>query len=453
MTPVETQASLPHRLLAFYGDDFTGSTDVMEVVSMAGLSAVLFLEPPDDAWLARFPEARVIGIAGIGRSQTPAWMDAHLPAIYRSLRTTGAPFVHYKVCSTFDSAPDIGNIGHAARLGMREFANRPVPLLVGVPALQRYVAFGNLFAGSGAARYRIDRHPVMSRHPVTPMHEADLRMHLAAQTDLTVGLLDLTALAAMSAAQADRVVAADRAHDLLLFDTVDEASLRQVGGLVWSLAADTPSFAVGSSGFEYALVSAWHAAGLLPPAPVVAGAAPVERLFVVSGSCSPVNDAQIGHALRSGFSGLHVDPLTLVGGGEGVDDVVRQSLALLSEGRDVLLYTADGAQDSTQRPPDNDRAGFNDRLGSALGDILREVLRRSGLKRAVVAGGDTSSHATRQLGLHALTFRAPLAPGSPLCLAHGDDPALTGLELALKGGQMGREEFFLRAKLGAAAPA
>ena len=283
------------------------------------------------------------------------------------------------------------------------------------------------------------------------MHEADLRLHLAAQADLTVGLLDLTALAAMSAAQADRLGTADRAHDLLLFDTVDEASLRQVGGLVLSLASDAPCFAVGSSGFEYALVAAWRAAGLLPPAPTVAGPAPVERLFVMSGSCSPVNDAQIAHALRSGFSGLHVDPLTLVGG-EGVADVIRQSLELLGEGRDVLLYTSDGAQGGTQRPPDNDRAGFNDRLGSALGDILREVLKRSGLKRAVVAGGDTSSHATRQLGLHALTFRAPLAPGSPLCLAHGDDPALTGLELALKGGQMGKEDFFLRAKLGAAAP-
>lgn len=453
MKPVDPRVPLPHRLLAFYGDDFTGSTDVMEVVSMAGLSAVLFLEPPDAAWLARFPKARVIGIAGISRSQTPTWMDEHLPAVYESLRATGAPFVHYKVCSTFDSAPDIGNIGHAARLGMGAFANRPVPLVVGAPALQRYVAFGNLFAGSGAARYRIDRHPVMARHPVTPMHEADLRLHLGAQADLTVGLLDLAALAAMSAAQEDRLGTPDRAHDLLLFDTVDEASLRQVGGLVWSLASDTPSLAVGSSGFEYALVAAWRAAGLLPPAPAVAGPAPVERLFVMSGSCSPVNDAQIGHALRSGFSGLHVDPMTLVGGGEGADDVIRRSLALLAEGRDVLLYTADGAQDGTQLLPDRDRPGFNDRLGSALGDILREVLRRSGLKRAVVAGGDTSSHATRQLGLHALTFRAPLAPGSPLCLAHGDDPALNGLELALKGGQMGREDFFLRAKLGAAAPA
>lgn len=445
---MDARESLPHRLLAFYGDDFTGSTDVMEVVSMAGLPAVLFLESPDAAWLARFPDARVIGIAGISRSQTPAWMDAHLPGIYESLRATGAPFVHYKVCSTFDSAPKIGSIGHAVRLGLRAFANRPVPLVVGAPALQRYVAFGNLFAGSGASRYRIDRHPVMARHPVTPMHEADLRLHLAAQADFTVGLLDLAALAAMSTEQ-DRLDGPDRAHDLLLFDTVDEASLRQVGRLVWSLASGTPCFAVGSSGFEYALVAAWRAAGLLPPIPGLPGPTPVERLFVLSGSCSPVTAGQIGHALRSGFSGLHVDPLALLNGGDGINDVIRQSLALLADGHDVLLYTADGAQ----RPPDNEGPGFNDRLGAALGHILREVLRRSGLKRAVVAGGDTSSHATRQLGLHALTFSAPLAPGSPLCLAHGDDPALAGLELALKGGQMGREDFFLRAKLGAAAPA
>jgi uncharacterized protein YgbK (DUF1537 family) len=89
---------------------------------------------------------------------------------------------------------------------------------------------------------------------------------------------------------------------------------------------------------------------------------------------------------------------------------------------------------------------FNDRLGAVLGDLLRTVLMRSGLRRAVVAGGDTSSHATQQLGLQALTFAAPLAPGSPLCRAHSEVAELDGIEVALKGGQMGQEDFFLRAK-------
>jgi uncharacterized protein YgbK (DUF1537 family) len=436
--------TLPHRLIAFYGDDFTGSTDVLEVVSTAGLPAVLFLVPPDEARLAAFPQARVIGLAGISRSQTPDWMRAHLLDSYRALRATGAPFVHYKVCSTFDSAPHIGSIGEAARLGLAIFANRPVPLVVGAPALRRYVAFGNLFAGIGEVRYRIDRHPVMSRHPVTPMHEADLRRHLAAQAELTIGLVDLPLLGGLDP-QGDWLSRIADRPDLLLFDTVDEASLARVGALLWSLAGQEPGFAVGSSGFEYALVAAWREAGLLPPPPLLAPPGPVERLFVVSGSCSPVTAGQIAHALRSGFAGLHLAPQALLG--DGVDRAVTRSLELLAQGRDVLLYTADGSQAAA--PPAGSPAEtmrFNDLLGEALGEVLRRVLARSGVRRAVVAGGDTSSHATRQLGLYALTFAAPLAPGSPLCRAHSEDAGLAGVEIALKGGQMGQEDFFVRAK-------
>ena len=441
-----TSRALPHRLIAFYGDDFTGSTDVMEVVVTAGLPAVLFLVPPDEALLARFPEARVVGLAGISRSQTPEWMGRHLPPIYRALQATGAAFDHYKVCSTFDSAPHIGSIGEAARLGLEIFGNRPVPLTVGAPALRRYVAFGNLFAGIGETRYRIDRHPVMSRHPITPMHEADLREHLAAQAALKVGLVDLPLLPKLEPTVAWMYAIAGR-PDLLLFDTVDEDSLRRVGALLWSLAGTEPSFAVGSSGFEYALVAAWRTAGWLPPAPELTPPSPVERLFVLSGSCSPVTGGQIAQARQSGFAGLHVDPQTLIGSPEAIAQAVERSVDLLAQGRDVLLYTAEGPADSLPAAMSTaDTMAFNDRLGAVLGEVLRKVLVRSGLRRAVVAGGDTSSHATQQLGLQALTFAAPLAPGSPLCRAHSDVAELDGIEVSLKGGQMGQEDFFLRAK-------
>jgi 3-oxoisoapionate kinase len=441
-----TGMPLPHRLIAFYGDDFTGSTDVMEVVATAGLPAVLFLVPPDEAMLARFPEARVVGLAGVSRSQTPEWMGINLPPIYRALQATGAPFVHYKVCSTFDSAPHIGNIGAAAKLGMDIFANRPVPLAVGAPALRRYIAFGNLFAGIGETRYRIDRHPVMSRHPVTPMHEADLRIHLAAQADLTIGLADLVLLPKLDSSAGWQNQIAGQ-NDLLLFDTVDEDSLRRVGALLWSLARDEPSFAVGSSGFEYALVAAWRAAGLLPAAPSLPPPSPVERMFVLSGSCSPVTAGQIAHARNAGFAGFHLDPQALLGSGEAVAHAVGQAIGLLESGRDVLLYTAEGPADSLPASMSQaETMAFNDRLGAVLGEILRAVLVQSGLRRVVVAGGDTSSHATQQLGLFALTFAAPLAPGSPLCRGHSDIAGLDGTEIVLKGGQMGQEDFFLRAK-------
>ncbi len=442
---------LPRRLLAFYGDDFTGSTDALDVTAKAGLSSVLFLRTPDAALLERFAGVRVVGIAGIARSQTPAWMRAELPAVFDALRATGAAFVHYKVCSTFDSAPEVGNIGEAMRIGLAHFPARPVPIVVGAPALRRYVAFGNLFAGIGDERYRIDRHPVMARHPVTPMHEADLRRHLALQAALSIGLMDLPALQAEDVrATWDAMRGQD--HDAVLFDTVDEASLRQVGLLLHAMIGAAPLFAIGSSGFEYALVSAWRALHLLDAAPPPSPIAPVERLFAISGSCSPVTAAQIARATQvDGFADLRADPLALLGGGAAMEAIVSGALALLAEGRDVLLHTGGGPEAMVSPPPGDERGAFNDRLGEALGHLLRDVLARSGVRRAVVAGGDTSSHATRQLGLHALTVAAPLVPGCPLCIGHADDPALAGLEIALKGGQMGQEDFFRRAKTGVGA--
>ncbi|MGI4799583.1 MAG: four-carbon acid sugar kinase family protein [Janthinobacterium lividum] len=439
---------LPRRLLAFYGDDFTGSTDALDVTAKAGLSSVLFLRTPDPALLDRFADARVVGIAGIARSQTPAWMRAELPAVYDALHATGAAFVHYKVCSTFDSAPEVGNIGEATRIGLAHFPARPVPITVGAPALRRYVTFGNLFAGMGTERYRIDRHPVMSRHPVTPMHEADLRRHLALQAELSVGLMDLPALDVENVQAAWRAMRIQN-YDAVLFDTVDERSLRQVGLLLHEMIGDAPLFAIGSSGFEYALVSAWRSLGLLDAAPPAAPITPAERLFAISGSCSPVTAAQIARATQAdGFISLHVDPLSLLESGTAIDATVSRAVALLAEGRDVLLHTAEGPDDMVSPPSGDDCGAFNDRLGVVLGHLLGDVLARSGVRRAVVAGGDTSSHATQQLGLHALTVAAPLAPGCPLCVGHSDDPALAGLEIALKGGQMGQDDFFRRAKTG-----
>jgi len=104
-------------LLAYYGDDFTGSTDVLEALSLSGVRTVLFLRAPDPEDLKRFPGCRAAGLAGVSRSQSPAWMRVHLPGIFSRLAQLGAPLLQYKVCSTFDSSPEVGNIGCAIEIG------------------------------------------------------------------------------------------------------------------------------------------------------------------------------------------------------------------------------------------------------------------------------------------------------------------------------------------------
>jgi uncharacterized protein YgbK (DUF1537 family) len=435
-------------LLSFYGDDLTGSTDALEALASRGVPAVLFTAPPSLDDLARFPEARAVGVAGTSRSETPAWMDRELAPAFAALRDLGASVCHYKVCSTFDSSPTVGSIGHAADLGAAAFDQDLVPLLVGAPELRRYTAFGHLFAAFRGETFRIDRHPVMSRHPVTPMAEADLRLHLAAQTASRVALVDLAALAGPAPDEA--VDRAARDGGLLLLDVADAATQAAAGRQLWRLAGAGRRFVVGSSGVEYALLREWVRLGLASGAADFADVAPVERLVAVSGSCSPTTEAQIRAALADGFEGVAVDPRELLGETqeEAADRAVAEGLAILARGRSALIYTALGP--STDLGAAVEDGGGRHAIGRSLGRILRDIVAQAGLPRAVVAGGDTSSHALRELGLFALQTRRPIpaSPGSPLCRGSSDVAAFDGIEIAFKGGQIGDDVYFSRIRDG-----
>ena len=248
-------------LISYYGDDLTGSTDVMEALASNGVDTVLFMDVPDDALKQRFDHCRAIGLAGTSRSETPDWMDGHLTPAFQWLKSLEADICHYKVCSTFDSSPQVGNIGKAIEIGKAMFGQPYVPVLVGAPQLKRYTAFGHLFAAYQGEVYRIDRHPVMSRHPVTPMAEADLRLHLCAQTALKTGLADLSMLAAADADERVETLCRDF-HGMVLFDVDSPESQSHAGRQLLRLRREGGWFVTGSSGVEYALLTAWDKAGL-----------------------------------------------------------------------------------------------------------------------------------------------------------------------------------------------
>ncbi|MCY0096737.1 four-carbon acid sugar kinase family protein [Hoeflea ulvae] len=443
-------------LLAFYGDDFTGSSAVMEVLSFAGIPTVMFLEPPDAQELARFPDLAAMGIAGVARSCDPAWMDENLPAAFLALADFGAPIVHYKVCSTFDSSPGCGSIGKAIDIGTPIVGGSWHPLIIGAPAIRRYQVFGNLFAGMDDGVYRLDRHPVMSRHPATPMDEADLRLHLSRQTDRSIGLVDL---ARIKSGQADRALAEqiDRGAEIIAIDVLDDETLSEAGRLLWNEGRG-PVFAIGSQGVEYALVAHLRAIGRLPAGFEPPGLEPVEQIFCVSGSCSSINSAQIEAAEARGFHIIDLDAAKAVdphAWGNALEQTLQSSLASLSQGRNVLVATARGPDAASNNRLTRailgaglSAAAVNTRIGAGLGQLVADVRRKTRLPRVAVAGGDTSGHAMTALGVTALSAVAPLAPGAPLCRVHSRDPEIDGLEVTLKGGQMGSRDFFSHAKDG-----
>ncbi|MGV3551608.1 four-carbon acid sugar kinase family protein [Rhizobium sp.] len=429
---------MPKPLISYYGDDFTGSTDVMEALASNGVETVLFLKKPDADLLARFAAARAFGLAGTSRSETPDWMDVHLHGAFEWLATLDAELCHYKVCSTFDSAPQVGSIGRAIELGRTVFGEGIVPLIVGAPQIRRYTAFGQLFAAYQGRNYRIDRHPVMSRHPVTPMDEADLLKHLARQTGLSSALVDNVAISGTPEID-------DAA--ILLLDVLDASTQAAAGLLLWQRLREKSRFVCGSSGVEYALIPAWREAGLIGETPAFADAGPVDRIAVVSGSVSPTTERQIKHALANGFAGVTLDPLALTGtdGEAAIGTATEAALKVLEGGESVVLYTALGPSADKGEALDG---AARQRLGKALGRIQSQLVATAKLARAVVAGGDTSSHALGEMGIAALTLKMPLpqTPGSPLCVAHGG-PA-DGLEIALKGGQVGGDDYFSMIRFG-----
>ncbi|NPV20238.1 four-carbon acid sugar kinase family protein [Bradyrhizobium aeschynomenes] len=413
--------------VGWYGDDLTGATDTLATWAERGHRALLFLRPPTSSQLAAAGPLDAVGIAGAARSMPPDAAAAELHAAGRAFAALGVDVVHYKCCSTFDSAPDIGSIGAAVAVLRRHVANPLVPILGGQPNLGRYCLFGNLFAaaGAGGAVHRIDRHPTMSKHPVTPMAEADLRRHLTAQGLERVALIDYRAYAEGDAeTRLDANLAA--APHAVLFDVAQESDLAVIGRLLTDHLVAGPMLAVGPSSVARALAAVWDepaAPFVLPHARPRAGG-PVLALV---GSLSPVTRAQV--AAARGYQIIAIEPARLLADPAYQHGLGRAAIAGLAQGHVMLV---------TNEAPGAEMA----RVAQATAALLGAVLGEADVSRIVVAGGDTSSHAAAALDAWGLSYRAPMVPGAPLCRLHSDDPHLDGRDIILKGGQMGPVTFF-----------
>jgi 3-oxoisoapionate kinase len=462
----------PALRLAFYGDDFTGSTDALEVLAFAGLRCALFLSVPDAETLRALGPFDAIGIAGDSRGMSPAEMDLHLAPVVAALARLPAALVHYKVCSTFDSSPGIGSIGRVMELARQSFGSGAIPIVAGTPALGRYCFFGNLFARSGTDGqvYRIDRHPIMSVHPVTPMTEADLARHLAAQTTLPIAKFTAPNFALDRAAmdlELARLMSGYTAG--VLFDGTTPEHLTEAGRLLEDLcrARGRSVFSVGSSGLEYALTQWWRKSGTLGNAQRTTDYEhfdPVPQVLAVSGSASHLSALQIDAALAAGFVELSVDARALVaetGWRDTLDELADATVAALRRGASVMLHTARGAKDPRiaamidslmSRGQSREQAKHEGGrlLGQRLGLLVDTVVRTVPLRRLLLSGGDTSSQITQRLAPDALLIAARLAPGAPLCRALSRQPHLRDLQIALKGGQMGQADYFVKALRGSA---
>lgn len=438
--------------LAFYGDDFTGASENMAQFHRHGLSTFMFLGQPDPTrFLEIAARHNVVGVAGVARALPPDRMAEEVEPVFRLFARAGIRFVQYKLCSTFDSSPHIGNLATVIGIGRRVFGNCFVPVFAAMPEFGRYTAFGNHFAQFGAEVHRLDRHASMSRHPVTPMHEADLRLVLREQGCGDAGLLDLRALQNASTASSRLAEERRTTTGPIVFDGTEDEHCATVAGLIWTQSTDGPVLALAAQGLANGLGRFLSDRRATPARPVEA-LRPVERLLVLSGSCSPRNGAQLRRFEREGAelvrlpASLAVDPRTSVG---ALADAVAIASEALRRGRSACIFTALGPDDP-ETPALRQRArelglgadAISERVGEALGQIGRELIQHHGLPRVAFAGGDTSSFALRSMSPEGLAVvSGDYATGAHVFRTSGGG-FIDGLEVVLKGGQVGSNEIF-----------
>ena len=437
--------------LAFYGDDFTGASDNAAQYARHGLHTLLFFSNPTPEVLKKAAQSYdVIGIAGTARSLPPEQIADELLPVLDNIQQLGVNFIQYKCCSTFDSSPSIGSLGEAIQLMRRVWPQSFVPVFSATPEFGRYTLFGHHYARAGNQVYRLDRHPVMSRHPVTPMHESDLAKILADQGFKSTRLIDLRLLDeheknpnALSTLIAN--------EDSAVFDGYTQQQVVTGAASLWQLARSRTICALAAQGLAHALGTHLREQNQIAAPQPTHTLAPVDRLLVLSGSCSALSAAQIDWAIAAGFQEIRITPEQLIGTDKHtLKSLEDQMLDALSAGKSMVIYTAKGPDDNhlaaaLDKLPANVSAPafIANRIGLLYSRLAHTALARAGLTRLVVAGGDSSSFTMRQLGARALEIKAShFKQNAHVCTLISDDPLINGKEVLLKGGQVGADDLY-----------
>lgn len=394
--------------VAFYGDDFTGSTDALLQFHRFGLRGILCVDLPGVA----AEDYDVVGVAGIARSLATPLMDDEIRPVLTAFRDLKPRIVQYKMCSTADSSPALGSLGRAIEIGQSVYDVPTVPVLAAQPELGRYTVFGNHFAVERGTIYRLDRQPTVANHPATPMIESDLRVHLGAQTALPISSIDITEFDSIDECYRDR-------SGIVVFDALAAEHLCTAARAI--LARPGPVFAVGSGGLSYGLAAALtgrdEPLDLSPPAPI-------RHALAVCGSQSGQTAIQIRTAVRQGWAEFALTEPA----------IQRRAIDAFATAPGVIVHSGSTAPVDT--------------LGRHFAEIIRAVVDRTDIRRVIVAGGDTSGRVVRELGVRALELQSGIGSGAALCRAIAPNSTMDGIELALKGGQVGAADFFETTRTG-----
>lgn len=418
-------------LLGAIADDFTGATDLASMLVRNGMRTVQLIGVPDAD--APAPDADAVVVALKSRTAPVEQAVNESLSSLAWLRKAGARQIFFKYCSTFDST-DRGNIGPVADALLHTLGAGFALACPAFPANARSVYQGHLFVGSALLN-----ESGMEHHPLTPMTDPSLVRVLGRQTTGRVGLVPCATVsrgaeairAAMDALEAE-------GHRYAIVDAIEDGHLMAIGA-----AAASHALITGGSGVAMGLPANFRSSGLLAERsdsaalPSVAGAA-----AAIAGSCSRATLAQLEDAAAH-VPVLRLDPLATPDAKDLAARALSWAAGKLGASPVVIAASA---------PPDQ-VAALQERLGrDAAGALVEhtmaciaEGLYAAGVRRMVVAGGETSGAVVARLGVGSLRIGAEIDPGVPWTYAEG---ARSPMLLALKSGNFGGRDFLTKAFAG-----
>lgn len=416
-------------ILGIIADDFTGATDVASMLVRAGMRTVQVIGVPDGP----APDADAVVVALKTRTTPAADAVRESLAALRWLQAAGMRQCYFKYCSTFDSTP-AGNIGPVAEALMDALGARFTIACPAFPENGRTVFRGHLFVGD-----ELLSDSGMRQHPLTPMTDANLVRVLQAQTTRRVGLIRYDTIAQGTQAVRAHIDALQReGRSVAVADATTNDDLRTLA----AACADLPLLTAGS-GLALGLPAVYAERGwLVPDAQAATLDATTDRAAVLSGSCSLATNSQVQRWRDAGRPAFAVDPRALA----RAEPVAEHALAWAQAQGDapVLVYATASSSDLQAVQAELGAMQAGALVEACLAQVARGLV-DGGVRRLVVAGGETSGAVVQALGVTQLRIGGPICPGVPWTQAEGAvrNPRLgTPLHLALKSGNFGGPDFF-----------
>jgi uncharacterized protein YgbK (DUF1537 family) len=412
-------------LLGCIADDFTGATDLANTLVKGGMTAVQVIGVPTGP----LPEADAVIIALKSRTAPVGEAVAQSLAASDALVAAGAKQIFWKYCSTFDST-DQGNIGPVADALLKRLGSGFALACPAFPTNGRTIYLGHLFVGNALLN-----ESGMENHPLTPMTDANLVRVLGRQTDGAVGLVPFTTVEQGAAATRQAMMRlAEQGRRYAIVDAVTDQHLLAIGE-----AAAQHALVTGGSGVAMGLPENFRRAGLLPARGDAATLPPMQGMAaVVAGSCSRATLGQIGLA-RDHVPVLELDALATPDAMALTAQALEWVEGKLATDRPVVIAASTPPEKVTALQAKLGRDAAGALIEAAMAAIAEGLVAR-GVGRLVVAGGETSGAVVQRLGVTALRIGPEIDPGVPWTFA---EPR--GLHLALKSGNFGARDFFLKA--------